>query len=560
MNLQGIAYVGIVFTLLALAAPILGAYIKRLLQTDVGSSWIGMVERRLYRLMHIDAERSMDWRAYLVAILVFNALGFAWLFSLLSMQGLLPYNPEGVAGLDPALAFNVAISFVTNTNWQSYAGETTLSPFVQMFGLGVQNFLSAATGIAVLAALTRGIAGSSTTELGNAWRDIIRITIGLLLPLSIVVAIALVSQGVIQTMHTTCDVTTITGDRLSIPTGPVASQVAIKQLGTNGGGYYNANSAHPFENPTSWSNLIETLALILIPASLCFSFGSMINHRKHGLALFTAMSIVLAGGIVGMLWSEHTAATELSVSHVAEGKEVRFNTAENVTWAAATTAASNGSVNNMHSSLSPLAGGIALLNMMLGEIIMGGVGSGLYGMMLFVLLTVFLTGLMVGRTPEYMGKRIDAVDVRWAIVAIVLPSAALLVGAALGLSTEVGRSSMLHDGPHGISEVLYATASAAGNNGSAFAGLNANTPFYNVLMGILMLLGRYGVIIPVVILAGRLGSRQRAAEHAGSFPTHTPLFIVLLIGTIVIVGALTFLPVLMLGPIAEHLQFVIGGL
>ncbi|MBK6419237.1 MAG: potassium-transporting ATPase subunit KdpA [Candidatus Kapabacteria bacterium] len=539
MDLTQLIPIGVFLLLIAVLSPLLGTYIARLLGGEGAD--------------------EMDWKQYLGAILTFNAVGFGFLICLLMCQQYLPLNPDGAKGLDLALAFNIAVSFVTNTNWQSYAGETTLSQFSQMVGLGTQNFLSAATGIAVLVAVTRGLARSSGKTLGNAWRDMSRIVLGILLPLSVLFAMIFVSEGMVQTFDSAHQITTLEGKQQTIPVGPAASQIAIKQLGTNGGGYYNANSAHPLENPTPLTNLLSTIALILIPGSLCFTYGIMANHRKHGIALFATMLILLTIGIGVSLWSENASATAIGERSLMEGKESRFGVPESILWSTTTTAASNGSVNAMHSSLSPVAGGIAMLNMMLGEIVFGGVGSGLYGMILFVILTVFLTGLMVGRTPEYLGKRIDAVDVRWAIVAIIAPSAAMLIGSAISLSTGVGRSSMLHTGAHGISEVLYAWASAAGNNGSAFAGLNANTTFYNIGIGIAMLIGRYAVIIPVVIIAGRMVSRIRMKESAGTFPTHSPLFVLLLIGTILIVGALTFFPVLLMGPLTEQVQLMRGG-
>ncbi|MBK6290712.1 MAG: potassium-transporting ATPase subunit KdpA [Ignavibacteria bacterium] len=539
MDLTQLIPIGVFLLLIAVLSPLLGTYIARLLGGEGAD--------------------EMDWKQYLGAILTFNAVGFGFLICLLMCQQYLPLNPDVAKGLDLALAFNIAVSFVTNTNWQSYAGETTLSQFSQMVGLGTQNFLSAATGIAVLVAVTRGLARSSGKTLGNAWRDMSRIVLGILLPLSVLFAMIFVSEGMVQTFDSAHQITTLEGKQQTIPVGPAASQIAIKQLGTNGGGYYNANSAHPLENPTPLTNLLSTIALILIPGSLCFTYGIMANHRKHGIALFATMLILLTIGIGVSLWSENASATAIGERSLMEGKESRFGVPESILWSTTTTAASNGSVNAMHSSLSPVAGGIAMLNMMLGEIVFGGVGSGLYGMILFVILTVFLTGLMVGRTPEYLGKRIDAVDVRWAIVAIIAPSAAMLIGSAISLSTGVGRSSMLHTGAHGISEVLYAWASAAGNNGSAFAGLNANTTFYNIGIGIAMLIGRYAVIIPVVIIAGRMVSRIRMKESAGTFPTHSPLFVLLLIGTILIVGALTFFPVLLMGPLTEQVQLMRGG-
>lgn len=553
--------VGLFFLLLAAIAPPLGWYIGRLLGTSRTDEpvHIPRFEATFYRVLGIDGIREMDWKDYLKAILIFNLVGLLVLMTILLTQHLLPFNPDGTGPVGLALAFNTAVSFVTNTNWQSYAGETTLSYFSQMIGLGVQNFVSAATGIAVLAAVIRGFSRSSGSTLGNAWRDLTRMTVGLLLPLSLVFAVFLTSQGVVQTFSGAETVQTLEGQDQVISRGPAASQISIKQLGTNGGGFFNANSAHPFENPTPLTNALHTLALVLIPAALCFTYGFMTGRQRHGMALFATMSILLVVGLTISIWAELNGAAHLEQTSLMEGKEVRFGVVESVLYSTTTTAASNGSVNSMHSSLTPAAGGVAMLNMMLGEIIFGGVGSGLYGMILFVILTVFLTGLMVGRTPEYMGKRIDAIDVRWAMVAIIVPSASLLSGAALALMTEAGRASLMHAGVHGFSEVLYAMASAAGNNGSAFAGLNANTDFYNTLLGIIMLIGRYGVIIPVVVIAGRMVNRIRVADHAGSFPTHSPLFIALLCGTILIVGALTFFPALLLGPLAEQVFLMTGG-
>ncbi len=485
-------------------------------------------------------------------------MGFLIVFLLQIFQGSLPLNPAGLASVEPALAFNTATSFMTNTNWQSYAGETTLSYLTQMVGLAVQNFVSAATGIAVVIALTRGLARKSATTLGNFWQDIVRSTLYVLLPLSIVLALILVSQGVIQNFNAPVVATTLTGETQTLPQGPAASQVAIKQLGTNGGGFFNVNSAHPYENPTPLSNFLQVFAILLIPAALTFTYGKMVGSTRQGWVIFAAMLILLLVGFSVMLIAEYTPNPVFGTASAMEGKETRFGIMNSILWGATTTAASNGSVNAMHSSFSPLAGGIAMLNIMLGEVIFGGVGAGLYGMLIFVILTVFIAGLMVGRTPEYLGKKIEAREIKMAIIAVLLPSAAILLFAALASVTEAGLSSRANTGPHGFSEILYAFTSAAGNNGSAFAGLNANTPFYNILLGIAMWIGRFGVILPALAIAGSMVGKRVAPPSPGTFPTDSPLFVGLLIAVILIVGALTFFPALALGPIVEQLLLNAG--
>ena len=496
----------------------------------------------------------MNWRQYTVALLWFHGIGLLVLLLLQLGQAQLPGNPQALPNVPFPLALNTAVSFLTNTNWQAFSGEATLSYLTQMLGLGVQNFLSAATGMAVAAALARGLAGRSADCLGNFWRDVTRATLYVLLPLSILFALLLVQQGTVQTFDASASATTLEGSTQIIPLGPAASQIAIKQLGTNGGGFFGVNSAHPFENPTPLTNFVQCLAILLIAAGFPFMFGRLTGNRRHGWCLFITMLLLLVTGLGVTLWAESQVNPTLGVSTMLEGKETRFGIADSALWATATTAASNGSVNAMHDSLMPMSGLIAMVNMMLGEIIFGGVGSGLYGMIMFVVLTVFLAGLMVGRTPEYLGKRIEAREVICAAVAIILPSLAVLIGTALSVTTEAGKAALTtNNGPHAFSEALYAWTSAANNNGSALGGLNANLPFYNYGLALAMLVGRFGVILPTLILAGRMAQKRVAAPGPGTFPTDGGLFIVLLLGVILIVGGLTFLPALSLGPIVEHL-------
>ncbi len=557
-------------------APFIGRYL----------AWVFQVERPLpgEKLMAGDTSRSMNWPQYLKALLLFHGIGFVVLMLLQMLQAKLPGNPQSLANVPFPLALNTAISFLTNTNWQAYSGEATMSYLTQMLGLGVQNFLSAATGMAVAAALVRGLGerpsrsssgqvgvspadspcdrdgrepslrpGRSFSGLGNFWRDVSRATIYVLLPLSILLSLVLVQQGVPQTFDVFASATTLEGSAQVIPLGPAASQIAIKQLGTNGGGFFGVNSAHPFENPTRLSNFLQCFAILALAAGFPFMFGRMTGHRRHGWCLFATMLVLLLTGLGAALWAEHQSNPSLGVLTMLEGKETRFGIADSALWATATTAASNGSVNAMHDSLMPLSGLVALVNMLLGEIIFGGVGSGLYGMIMFVVLTVFLAGLMVGRTPEYLGKRIEAREVICAAVAVILPSLVVLIGTALSVLSEAGRASLTNAGPHAFSEALYAWASAANNNGSAFGGLNANTPFYNYGLSFAMLVGRFGVIVPTLMLAGRMAQKRIAEPGPGTFPTDGGLFIVLLLGVILIVGGLTFLPALTLGPIVEHM-------
>ena len=466
------------------------------------------------------------------------------------LQGHLPYNPQHFAGLPLPLAFNVAVSFVTNTNWQSYGGESTMSYFSQMMALGTQNFLSAATGLTVLLALIRGLSRKSESErlaqtLGNFWKDLTRSTLFILLPLSIVLAFIMVKQGTVQNFTSYVHATTIEGKDQLIPGGPAASQIAIKQLGTNGGGFFNVNSSHPFENPTPLTNWLSMISLILIPAALCYTYGLLIGAKKQGWAIFAAMMIMLVIGTSVIIHSD------LAVNMM-EGKETRIGIINSSMWTGWTSAASNGSVNAMISSQAPISGGVAMLNIMLGEIIFGGVGCGVYGMILFVILTVFLSGLMVGRTPEYLGKKIESREVKMIILAILAPSACILLGSALAITTKMGLSSLSHQGPHGLSEILYAFSSAAGNNGSAFAGLNANTNFYNYALGFTMIIGRFAVLIPVMAIAGSMLVKKASPPSFGTLATDNVIFVALLIGVVFIVGALTFLPALSLGPIVEQ--------
>lgn len=545
---------------LTLLTPLLGKYMFNVFSGKVNliTELFGGLENLIYKILKVDRSEEMNWKKYLWSVLIFNFLGFALLFILQLIQQWLPLNPQGLHNVSPDLAFNTAVSFMTNTNWQSYAGETTLSYLTQMLGLTVQNFLSAATGIAVLLTLIRGIKNKLDDKLGNFWVDMTRTTLYVLIPLSILVSFLLLSQGVIQNFSPYETVKTIEGIEQIIPLGPVASQVAIKQLGTNGGGFFNANSSHPFENPTPFSNFIEVLSLILISASLTYTYGLMIGSKKEGWILYGVMLFLLLCGIFTSLYSEYIFNPVLTTASNMEGKEVRFGIVNSIIWSVSTTGTSCGAVNAMHSSLSPLAGMVALINIMLGEIIFGGVGSGLYGMIIFVFLTVFIAGLMVGRTPEYLGKKIESFDIKMAMIAVLIPNIIILVFTAVSSVTESGLSSLANAGPHGLSEMLYAYSSGAGNNGSAFAGLNANTAFYNLTIGFAMLLGRFGVIIPVMAIAGNLVKKNKTPVSKGTFTTDNYIFAILLIGVILIVGALTHFPALSLGPVVEHLLMKSG--
>ena len=516
------------------------------------------IESALWRILGIDT-REMGWCAYLMAILWLNLLGLALLFAMLMLQGYLPLNPQKMPGLSWHLALNTAVSFVANTNWQSYAGESTMSYFSQMVGLTVQNFLSAASGIAVIFALTRAFARHSMTTLGNAWVDITRITLWILLPLSLLLALVFIQQGALQNLLPYQPFTSLEGAQQMLPMGPVASQEAIKMLGTNGGGFFNANSAHPFENPTALTNFLQMLAIFLLPAALCFAFGDAVSDRRQGHAILWAMSIIFVICAAVVMWAEWQGNPHFltlggdSASNM-EGKESRFGILASSLFAVVTTAASCGAVNAMHDSFTALGGMVPMWLMQIGEVVFGGVGSGLYGMLLFVLLAVFIAGLMIGRTPEYLGKKIDVREMKMTALAILVTPALVLLGTALAMMTEAGRSGMFNPGIHGFSEVLYAVSSAANNNGSAFAGLSANTPFWNCLLAVCMFVGRFGVIVPVMAIAGSLVTKKIQPASTGTLPTHGAVFIGLLIGTVLLVGALTFIPALALGPVAEYLS------
>ncbi len=562
--------------LLALVKP-LGAYMAAVYAgRSAANRLLAPLERGLYRLFGVREDDEMGWKTYAAAFLIFNILGLLAVYLLQRLQGSLPAGlagqnlPQLTTAMTPDLAFNTAVSFATNTNWQSYGGETTMTYLTQMLGLTVQNFVSAASGMAVLVALTRGLALRSARTLGSFWVDLTRGIVYILLPLSLVLALILVSQGMVQTFSgaatvqllqpiTGADGETVTEQTITL--GPAASQVAIKQLGTNGGGFFNANSAHPLENPTPLSNFVEMLAILLIPAALCYTFGKLVGDTRQGWALLAAMTIIFVVLLVGVYAAEAGGSPmfdRLGVNAQAgnlEGKEVRFGVADSALWAAATTAASNGSVNAMHDSFTPLGGLVPLWLMQLGEVVFGGVGSGLYGMLMFAIVAVFIAGLMVGRTPEYLGKKIGAFEIKMASLVILLPCALVLLGTAVAVVTDGGLAAIFNRVPaaHGFSEVLYAFSSAANNNGSAFAGLGANTLFYNTALGIAMFAARYWLAIPVLALAGALAAKKHVPAGPGTLPTHTPLFVLLLMGVVIVVGALTFLPALALGPIVEHL-------
>jgi len=540
---------------LILLTPPLGRFMARVFagERTILTPILAGPERLIYRLIGVDPAREMTWRGYTLALLVFNALGFVLLLAILLGQGFLPLNPQGFPGMKLPLAVNTAISFTTNTNWQAYSGEAALSYFSQIFGLTFQNFVSAATGFCAFLALARGLSRHSATGLGNFWADLVRGTLYILVPLCVLLAVVLVSQGVVQNFDSYRTATTVEGAEQVIPMGPAASQIAIKQLGTNGGGFFGVNSAHPFENPTPLSNFLQLFAIVLLPAALTYTFGLMVGDRRHGWVLFAAMLTLLLGGFALSWWAEaqHNPVTALAANM--EGKEQRFGVMNSTLWSTVTTAASNGSVNAMHDSLSPLAGAVAMFNMMLGEIIFGGVGAGLYGMLMYVIVTVFIAGLMVGRTPEYLGKKIEAHEIRLAIIVLIVPSALILIGTAIACLYPTALASLANAGPHGFSEILYAFTSAAGNNGSAFAGLTVDTPFYNYALGVAMLVGRFICLIPAIAIGGALAAKKAAPFSSGTFPTTGPLFVILLLGVILIVGALTHLPALALGPVSEHL-------
>jgi K+-transporting ATPase ATPase A chain len=577
---QGIAQIVLFFLVLLACVKPLGGYMARVYEgkATISQKLLGPVERIIYRLLRIDPATEMTWKTYAVGALLFNVAGILFVYLLQRVQGSLPANPQAMTAVAPDLSFNTAVSFVTNTNWQAYGGESTMSYLVQMVALTVQNFVSAATAMAVVIALIRAFSRKSTSTVGNFWFDLTRSTLYVLVPLSILMALALVSQGVVQTLssYETASFLQATKDADGkavvdqvIAVGPAASQIAIKQLGTNGGGFFNANSAHPFENPTGLSNMLEMLAIFLIPGALCYTFGKMVGDTRQGWAVLAAMLAIFVPLLVLCVTAEQAgnaalrslpidqAASALSSGGNMEGKEVRFGISATALFATVTTGASCGAVNGMHDSFTPIGGLVPMWLIQLGEIVFGGVGSGLYGMLVFAIITVFVAGLMVGRTPEYLGKKIEAYEMKMASLVILIPASVVLVFTAIAVVTEAGQKGVSNPGAHGFSEVLYAMSSAANNNGSAFGGLSANTVFYNVLTAFAMFLGRFGVMIPVLAIAGSLAKKKLVPASSGTLPTHTPLFVTMLVGIIVVVGALTFIPALALGPVVE--QLLAGG-
>jgi K+-transporting ATPase ATPase A chain len=597
MTASGVFQIILFLAVLILLVKPLGWYMARVYQAKPCGldRVLGPIERLIYKLAGIDRTQETNWKTYAMGVMLFSAVGLLAVYLLQRVQGILPLNPQGLGAVTADSSFNTAISFVSNTNWQGYGGETTMSYLTQMLGLGVQNFVSAATGMAVLAAFIRGLARKSQATIGNFWIDLTRSTLYILLPLSLVLAVVLVGQGVVQTFKPYEKVTltvpleysdaakdeagnpilapdgspvthAVSVAEQTIPLGPAASQIAIKQIGTNGGGFFNANSAHPLENPTALSNFLQMLAIVLIGAASCWMFGEMVGDRRQGWAILAAMVIVFTAMLSLCAWAEQSGnprIAALGVDQVAssiqpggnmEGKESRFGIANSAIWATSTTAASNGSVNSMHDSYTPLGGLVVMWLMQLGEVIFGGVGSGLYGMLMFVIVAVFVAGLMVGRTPEYLGKKIEPFEMKMAALAVLIPCGLVLMGTAIAVLWPSNASNVPNPGPHGFSEILYAYSSAANNNGSAFAGYGANNPFNNMLLGLCMFFSRFWIIIPVLAAAGSLAAKKQVPITAGTLPTHGPVFVVMLIAVVVIVGALTFVPALALGPIVEHLQ------
>ncbi len=554
------AKIAVYFLLILAVTKPLGLFMRRVFSGEktVLDPVLRPIERLVYRIGGVDDKKEHDWMQYTIAMLVFSGVGLILTYAIERLQHLLPLNPDKMPAVPPDLAWNTAVSFTTNTNWQAYTGEATMSHLTQMVGLTFHNFVSAAVGIALAIAFIRGIARASAKTIGNFWVDLTRATLWVLLPLSLIAAVVLLSQGVVQNFHPTEQISTIEGKVQKLAQGPVASQEAIKELGTNGGGFFNANSAHPYENPTPFTNLLEMSLIFSIGAGFCYTLGSMTGKLRHGWAVFWAMSILfLAGAFVATSAEQHgnPIHQRLGVASAAgnmEGKEVRFGIGDSALFATITTDASCGAVNAMHDSFTPIGGSIPLLNIMLGEVVFGGVGAGMYGMLLFVVLAVFIAGLMVGRTPEYLGKKIEAHDVKLAMLAVLILAFSILVGTASASITATGVSSLNNTGPHGLSEMTYAFTSATGNNGSAFAGLNANTKFYNVALGLAMFFGRFLMISPLMGIAGSLAAKKKLADTAGTFPVDGPLFTLLLIGVILIVSALTYFPVLSLGPYVEH--------
>ncbi len=565
MSLNGWTQIAFVLLLVAASAWPLGRFLAKVFNGERTflSPILRPLERTLYSAAGINPAQEQTWLAYTLSMLLFNGLGFLLLYALMRLQGALPLNPQGFPGVAPDLAFNTAISFVTNTNWQAYAGEQTMSHLSQMTGLAVQNFLSAATGIALALAFVRAFARSGAATVGNFWVDVTRVTLYVLLPLSLLVALAFVATGVPQTLAGSTDATTLEGARQAIALGPVASQEAIKQLGTNGGGFFNTNAAHPFENPSAWSNMLSIWSMLLVSTALVIAFGQMIGDARQGHALLAAMALLLIAGVAIVYWAEargNPLLTRLGVDVAAgnmEGKELRFGQPMSALYVAVTTGLSCGAVNAMHNSLTPLGGLVPLFLIQLGEILPGGVGSGLYGMLVMAIITVFVAGLMVGRTPEYLGKKIEAREVKLAMLALLILPAAILCFTAASAIMPKALESLANAGPRGLTEILYAYSSAAGNNGSGFAGLNANTPWFNTTLGIAMLLGRFAYVVPVMAIAGSLAQKRKAPPSTGTFPTHGALFVGLLVGVILILGGLQYFPALALGPIVEH--FLMGS-
>jgi potassium-transporting ATPase potassium-binding subunit len=564
MTINGWLQIALMFALVIATARPLGIYMTAVFEGRATSldRALAPIERQFYALSGIDPKREQDWLTYTIALLAFNAAGFVLLYAILRLQHLLPLNPQGFDAMTPHLAFNTAASFVTNTNWQSYGGESTLSFFSQMAGLTVQSFVSAATGFAVAVAIARAFARSKGATVGNFWVDLTRATLYVLLPLSIVLALLLVALGTPQNLSTYIDATTLEGAKQTIAQGPVASQVAIKQLGTNGGGFFNVNAAHPYENPNAWTNLLQTWAIFSLALALAVTFGRMIGREREGWALLSAMGLLLAVGAAVAYWAEASGNPLMHAMGIAgsnmEGKEVRFGAALSTIWAVFTTGASNGSVNAMHGSFMPLGGLVPLVLMQIGEVVPGGVGSGLYGIVVLAILAMFIAGLMVGRTPEYLGKKLEAREVKMAVLAILIMPLCILGFSAVSAVLPAALAGVANPGARGFTEILYAYSSAAGNNGSAFAGLTANAPWWNTTLGIAMLACRFGIIVPVMAIAGALVAKPKLAPSAGTFPTHGPLFVGLLVSVIIILSGLEYFPALALGPIVEHFQMLAG--
>ncbi|HEV7633718.1 MAG TPA: potassium-transporting ATPase subunit KdpA [Steroidobacteraceae bacterium] len=602
MTAQAVLQVALYLGVLLLLVKPLGGFMANVYEgrRNFLSPVLRPMERAIYRVAGVAEEREVDWKRYLLGVLLINLVGVVVVYLLQRLQGVLPLNPQAFAAVSPDSSFNTAVSFATNTNWQGYGGEATMSNLTQMLGLAVQNFLSAATGMAVLVALIRGFARRQVSEIGNFWVDFTRSTLYILLPLSLLLAIVLVSQGVVQSFAPNRSVALLEAVTIqmpmkdasgapvldaagqavtqseqviaqTVPMGPAASQIAIKQLGTNGGGFFNVNSAHPLENPTPLSNFLQVLAILLIPAALCYTFGRMVGDRRQGWAVLIAMLVIFVPLTIGVIAAEQAGnprLNEIGVDQTAsatqaggnmEGKETRFGIANSGLWASATTAASNGSVNAMHDSFTPLGGLVPMWLMQLGEVVFGGVGSGLYGMLMYAIVAVFIAGLMVGRTPEYLGKKIEAFEIKMSSIVLLIPPSIVLIGAAIASVLPAGTGSVANPAVHGFSEILYAFSSAGNNNGSAFAGLSANTPFYNIALGIAMWLSRYWLIVPTLAIAGSLAAKRSTAVTVGTLPTHTPLFVAMLVGVVLLVGALTFVPALALGPVVEHLQMIGRG-